>query len=153
MIVEVLSFAAMHSANLIHELEILKRRAVEITPPDGTQIQRAKAGLRGPAFFPEGLGLNESMLLGGGHPQFMVVGHNFGCVAYREKIEEASREDDKATWRNVDSLLVRRGSRLTSSSGQTGSSDFCLATNNQESFFEKSIRSTKRTVDGFLSIR
>ena len=99
----------MHSMNLIDDLKLLQRKAVEIAPPSDTGLQHAQPGLRGPAFFPEGFGLSESMLLNRGHPQFMVIGHNFGCVAYRKEIELSSREDDKATWRNLDSLLAKAG--------------------------------------------
>lgn len=44
-------------------------------------------------------------------PTIFAIGHNFGCAAYRTEIQAAGREDDKATWRNLDSLLVRAGSR------------------------------------------
>jgi uracil-DNA glycosylase len=36
----------------------------------------------------------------------MAVGHNFGCEDYRNEINGAGREDDKATWRNLRLLLA-----------------------------------------------
>lgn len=55
--------------------------------------------------------MSEDVLINGGHPKFMVIGHNFGCASYRQEIDAASREDDKVTWRNLDSLLVSVGIR------------------------------------------
>jgi uracil-DNA glycosylase len=49
----------------------------------------------------------------------MAIGHNFGCSEYRTEIQAAGREDDKATWRNLDILLMRAGSR----------SELCFRTN------------------------
>jgi uracil-DNA glycosylase len=90
---------------MIPELQHLQQRALSITPPEGATIRPAMGGLSGPAFFPEGLGLTESVLVNGGAPDCVVIGHNFGCMSYRLGIEGASREDDKATWRNLDSLF------------------------------------------------
>jgi uracil-DNA glycosylase len=42
-------------------------------------------------------------------PTIIAISHNFGCAAYREDIRSAGREDDKATWRNLDRLLVNAG--------------------------------------------
>jgi hypothetical protein len=42
-------------------------------------------------------------------PTIIVVGHNFGCQEYRNEIQLAGREDDKATWRNLDALLLQAG--------------------------------------------
>jgi hypothetical protein len=42
----------------------------------------------------------------------MAIGHYFGCVDYRNRIEPAGREDDQATWRNLDALLRGAGTLL-----------------------------------------
>jgi uracil-DNA glycosylase len=39
-------------------------------------------------------------------PNIMAVGHNFGCEDYRNEINAAGRENDKATWRNLCGLLT-----------------------------------------------
>ena len=44
-----------------------------------------------------------------GRPTILAIGHNFGCEDYRREIGSAGREDDKATWRNLDSLLQMAG--------------------------------------------
>src|ERR1035438_2412141 len=110
--------SAIHSENLdgastgfLYAISQLQQEALKIAPPSGTNRLHARGGLPGPAFFPEGLGLCESSLHGGALPTIMAIGHNFGCADYRTKIDSAGREDDKATWRNLDSLLVRAGSR------------------------------------------
>lgn len=94
---------------LVAQLRRLQERAQQIVPPPGRGIAPARGGLRGPAFFPEGFGLTESALHGGQPPEVMVIGHNFGCVDYRERIEGSSREDDKQTWANLDRLLQQSG--------------------------------------------
>jgi uracil-DNA glycosylase len=40
----------------------------------------------------------------------IAIGHNFGCQEYRNEIQPTGREDDKATWRNLDALLIQAGS-------------------------------------------
>jgi len=40
----------------------------------------------------------------------LAIGHNFGCEVYRKGIEPAGREDNQATWRNLDKLLSEAGS-------------------------------------------
>ena len=90
-------------------LERLQRKACQIVAPAGSGIVSARGGLRGPAFFPEGLGLSASALTTGGAAEYMVIGHNFGCVSYRDLIDPAGREDDKRTWANLDQLLTQSG--------------------------------------------
>jgi uracil-DNA glycosylase len=80
-------------------------RAKNITPPEGTHILPARGGLSGPAFFPEGFGLQDPTAEAL-WPSIMAVGHNFGCEVYRNEINAAGREDDKATWRNLRGLLT-----------------------------------------------
>src|ERR1700758_727157 len=58
-----------------------QQEALQVRPPKGNGHLPALGGLPGPAFFPEGLGLSEPI----------------------------HREDDKATWRNLDSLLLGAG--------------------------------------------
>jgi hypothetical protein len=67
-------------------------------------------GLPGPAFFPEGFGLNHVAMVRNDHPTIIAIRHNFGCQKYRNEIQSAGREDDKATWRNLDALLLQAGS-------------------------------------------
>jgi hypothetical protein len=62
-------------------------------------------GLPGPAFFPEGFGLYNPTA-DATWPDVMAVGHNFGCEDYRNEIDAAGREDNKATWRNLCRLLA-----------------------------------------------
>lgn len=92
--------------DLVNALTRLQCVAVSVSMPAETSLLPARGGLAGPAFFPEGLGLSEPALHGSVLPTFMAIGHNFGCVAYRNKIELAGREDDKTTWRNLDRLLL-----------------------------------------------
>ena len=87
-----------------------QREALAIPPPSGTDRLPAVGGLPGPAFFPEGYGLSHSFQHESAIPTVMAIGHNFGCAAYREEIGPAGREDDKATWRNLDALLVKAAS-------------------------------------------
>jgi uracil-DNA glycosylase len=107
------------STRLVYAISLLQQEALKIKPPFGTDRLPARGGLPGPAFFPEGLGLSESSLHRDILPTVMAIGHNFGCAEYRTEIDAAGREDDKATWRNLDSLLVRAGSRP----------EFCYRTN------------------------
>jgi len=89
-------------------LEVIRgwqNRARSITPPEGTSILPTRGGLPGPAFFPEGLGL-QNPTSDASWPHIMAVGHNFGCEDYRNEIDAAGREDDEATWRNLRQLLV-----------------------------------------------
>ena len=76
-----------------------------IAPPEGTDILPARGGLPGPAFFPEGFGL-QNPTVDARWPNIIAVGHNFGCEAYRNEIDAAGREDDRATWRNLRRLLA-----------------------------------------------
>jgi len=80
-------------------------KAKRITPQQGTDILPARGGLPGPAFFPEGLGL-QNPTVDALWPHIMAIGHNFGCEEYRNEINVAGREDDKATWRNLRRLLA-----------------------------------------------
>jgi uracil-DNA glycosylase len=102
---------SLESTRLVDNLVQLQQQAIRIKPPSGTELLPARGGLAGPAFFPEGLGLSELALRKGTPPSIMAIGHNFGCADYRQAIQAAGREDDKATWRNLDSLLIRAGSR------------------------------------------
>lgn len=87
-----------------------QEEALAIAPPTGTDRLPAGGGLSGPAFFPEGFGLSHVALGRNGHPTIIAIGHNFGCQEYRKEIQPAGREDDKATWRNLDALLIQAGS-------------------------------------------
>lgn len=93
----------------MHSLTRLQCVAISIPVSTESSLLPARGGLRSPAFFPEGLGLSESVLRGSPAPNFMAIGHNFGCQKYRNEIEPAGREDDKATWRNLDGLLAAAG--------------------------------------------
>ncbi len=96
-----------------------QRLALKICPPRESNRLPAVGGLSGPAFFPEGLGLTKRALRGDVQPTVMAIGHNFGCWEYRQQIDTAGREDDKATWRNLDRLLTEAGV----------SPDLCFRTN------------------------
>ena len=98
---------------LLETIAAWQLEALSIRPPSGTDRLPAVGGLPGPAFFPEGFGLSHPIRLERGTPTIMAVGHNFGCAAYRESISRAGREDDKATWRNLDRLLNDAGSNPT----------------------------------------
>jgi hypothetical protein len=69
--------------------------------------------LPGPAFFPEGFGLSDALDAETDRPTFMAIGHNFGCAAYREKLEPPGpgREDldGRGTWCKLDGLLRKAG--------------------------------------------
>lgn len=93
--------------------------ALKIAPPSGTGLLPAIGGVRGPAFFPEGLGLSQAGLGRNDHPTIIAVGHNFGCQEYRNGIQSEVGEEKNATWRNLDQLLNRAGS----------SPDQCFRTN------------------------
>ena len=86
-----------------------QQEALQVRPPKGNGHLPALGGLPGPAFFPEGLGLSEPIHRENDTPTIVAIGHNFGCEAYRTEIDPAGREDDKATWRNLDSLLLGAG--------------------------------------------
>ncbi len=86
-----------------------QQEAVGIRPPLVGNRVGAVGGMPGPAFFPEGRGINESCIRDGATPTVMAIGHNFGCVSYRNKIDSVGREDDQATWRNLDALLIQAG--------------------------------------------
>lgn len=82
-------------------------KAKSIAPPEGTDILPVRGGLPGPAFFPEGLGLQNSS--SDAWPCVMAIGHNFGCDNYRTEIDATGREDNKATWRNLRTLVTQAG--------------------------------------------
>ncbi len=94
---------------LIDAIAEWQHEALSIQPPSGTDRLPAVGGLSGPAFFPEGFGLSHPIPPDDRRPVIIAIGHNFGCAAYREEICSAGREDDKATWRNLDHLLVSAG--------------------------------------------
>ena len=95
--------------DLIGTISDLQEKARRIVPPDGREP--ARGGLEGPAFFPEGLGLQTPKLWknGGSSPNVMVVGHNFGSAGYRQRVEDklSGREDTQPTWSNLASLLTQ----------------------------------------------
>lgn len=95
---------------LIEIIATWQNEATLIPPAIGSDRKAALGGLPGPSFFPEGFGLSNPSEAAVQRPTIMAIGHNFGCEAYREQIKPAGREDDKATWRNLDSLLRRAGS-------------------------------------------
>lgn len=82
-----------------------QRIARAIVPPEGSGILAARGGLPGPAFFPEGFGL-QNPTVDDPWPNIVAIGHNFGSEDYRKRIEAAGREDDNATWRNLRRLLA-----------------------------------------------
>ncbi|MDT8068481.1 MAG: hypothetical protein ROO76_09995 [Terriglobia bacterium] len=82
-----------------------QEKAKIIAPPEGSQILPARGGLPGPAFFPEGFGL-QNPARNAPWPEMMAIGHNFGCENYRNEIDTTGREDNKATWRNLRRLLA-----------------------------------------------
>jgi hypothetical protein len=92
------------AVNLLDVIGGWQRRAKSIIPPEGSDVLPARGGLPGPAFFPEGFGL-QNPTAEALWPHIMAVGHNFGCEDYRNEIDAAGREDDKATWRNLRRLL------------------------------------------------
>jgi uracil-DNA glycosylase len=106
-----LKIRGLEGTGLVSAILRFQQEAKIIKPPSKTDLLPTRGGLPGPAFFPEGLGLSGSALHQGTLPTIIAVGHNFGCADYREAIQAAGREDDKATWRNLDRLLVQAGSR------------------------------------------
>ena len=88
-----------------------QQAAIGIAPPRFVRFaderHPARGGLTGPAFFPEGLGLEKVEI--DRMPQIFVIGHNFGSGEYRTSLEKKGREDDKATWRGLRRLLGRAG--------------------------------------------
>ena len=93
-----------HEMTLLNRIEHWQQRATRIAPPENTGILHARGGLPGPAFFPEGFGLQN--VSSENWPTVIAIGHNFGCADYRDEIDAAGREDDKATWRNLRRLLA-----------------------------------------------
>jgi hypothetical protein len=85
-----------------------QHQAKTIAPPENTGISSARGGLSGPAFFPEGFGL-QNPTPQSAWPELMAIGHNFGCEDYRKEIDAAGREDNKPTWRNLRNLLTDAG--------------------------------------------
>ena len=96
--------------SLLASIARWQEEALAIAPPSGTDRLPAVGGLPGPAFFPEGFGLSHVAMGRNDHPTIIAIGHNFGCQEYRNEIQSAGREDDKATWRNLDALLLQAGS-------------------------------------------
>jgi hypothetical protein len=97
-------------------LDLIKgwqEKAKQIAPPEGTGILPARGGLPGAAFFPEGLGL-QTPTANADSPWIIAIGHNFGCVAYRDSINDRGHEDDKTTWRNLRTLLEHSGMSIES---------------------------------------
>ena len=99
--------------NVLELLGEWQTKAKNIKPPEGTGILPARGGLPGPAFFPEGFGL-QNPTADAPWPKIIAVGHNFGCEDYRNEIDAAGREDDKATWRNLRRLLADAGVSIES---------------------------------------
>ena len=97
--------------DFLDKIEKWQSQARKIEPPHDRE--KARGGLKGPAFFPEGRGLlNPEKWLGVERPRIMVIGHNFGCVGYRNRLDpdevkrkENGREDDEDTWKHLASLL------------------------------------------------
>jgi hypothetical protein len=96
--------------SLLGSIAQWQREALKIAPPSETNLLPAVGGLPSPSFFPEEFGLSESAMCQNDRPTIIAVGHNFGCQEYRTEIQSAGREDDKATWRNLDTLLLEAGS-------------------------------------------
>jgi uracil-DNA glycosylase len=96
--------------SLLKSIARWQEEALAIAPPSGTDRLSAVGGLSGPAFFPEGFGLSHVAMGRNDHPTIIAIGHNFGCQEYRNEIQSAGREDGKATWRNLDALLLQAGS-------------------------------------------
>jgi len=95
---------------LLNRIEHWQQKAARIMPPENTAILPARGGLPGPAFFPEGFGLQNPS--SENWPTVMAIGHNFGCNDYRNEIDAAGREDDKATWRRRGDQLLKMVERL-----------------------------------------
>jgi uracil-DNA glycosylase len=95
--------------SLLASIARWQKEAITIAPPSGTDRLPALGGLPGPAFFPEGFGLSHAALHQNVRPTIIAIGHNFGSEEYRNEIQPAGREDDKATWRNLDALLIQAG--------------------------------------------
>ena len=97
--------------DFLNKIKLWQSQACKIEPPPGRF--KARGGLCGPAFFPEGRGLlNPEKWLGVVRPRIMVIGHNFGCVGYRNGLDPDEvknklngREDGEHTWKNLASLL------------------------------------------------
>ena len=78
--------------NLVEQIRKWQQRAREIVPPDN-KIERAIGGLKGRAFFPEGLGLQRlNRPTEYPQPDILVVGHNFGTLDYRKNSQRNSEE-------------------------------------------------------------
>jgi len=96
------------STDLIGNILAWQEEAKHITPPENTGVLAAQGGLPGPAFFPEGLGLQNVSPARAEWPTIMAIGHYFGSKRYRSAIDTRGREDDRRTWLNLENLL--RGS-------------------------------------------
>ncbi len=95
--------------DLVDQIHEWQKRARAINPPENSKIEAASDdGLKGRAFFPEGLGLQRlDRTIEKPWPNILVVGHYFGTSAYRDKIEKKCEgsEDSKTTWSNLKKLL------------------------------------------------
>jgi uracil-DNA glycosylase len=98
--------------NLVDRIHAWQEEAKAIAHPEGTDLKSARGGLHGPAFFPEGLGLEDTAAAELNWPKIMAIGHNFGCEQYRDEIDASGREDDKATWRSLRRLLLESGESI-----------------------------------------
>jgi hypothetical protein len=97
---------------LLHLVGNWQQQAIKIAPPENAELIPARGGLPGPAFFPEGLGLQNAAYSNENWPTVMAIGHNFGCEKYRQGIDVEGREDDKATWRGLCKLLTDAGGTI-----------------------------------------
>ena len=131
---------------LVETIAAWQMEALSIQPPLGSGLLPAVGGLPGPAFFPEGFGLSHPILPEHPAPTIMAVGHNFGCAQYREGIGPAGREDDKATWRNLDACCAMPTVPPRGVFGRTGLLGCFLATSKQASFCVNPIGGTKKPV-------
>jgi hypothetical protein len=104
----VIASGTSRGLDLLRIIETWQARAANIPPPEG--INSARGGLPGPAFFPEAYGLSNPS--GSVLPSVMVVGHNWGCAAYRDEIDGRGREDDKPTWRGLSRVLAAAGGSI-----------------------------------------
>lgn len=95
---------------LLASIALWQEEALAIAPPSGTDRLSAVGGLTGPAFFPEGYGLSLQRWVRAATPRSSPSDTTSAAKRYRNEIQPAGREDDKATWRNLDALLLKAGS-------------------------------------------
>lgn len=120
--------------DFLNEIKLWQISAREIEPPPTPC--KARGGLPGPAFFPEGMGLlNPGKWIEGARPLIMVVGHNFGSCGYRDglepkefKLKRNGREDGEPTWKHLASLLQSDDVKI-SINKRIVSIDDCFMTN------------------------